>query len=253
MSTFWIVLFVSGLFPQTAVPPHLPSSRPARTTPKKHANTSSVQPSKKAAQPTSRKTSKVDKRVRVAGVRLPLATLKKKPLLRGDMRPPADIATRAKAQPKTLQPTFNRIRQGSFFWTQLIGMLFALFVVILVIYVLLRWAAQRMGVAGIGGTKLLRVCDRLSLEPKKGLWVVEAAGEYLLIATHEQGVTLLERLDAKTIREKQAESIEPTGFWERLRPTPSMNEAHSSQPKSEQIPTQFEVVSDGKSTDSTTT
>jgi flagellar biogenesis protein FliO len=110
------------------------------------------------------------------------------------------------------------MKQGSFFWSRVFGMLFALGVVVIAIFVALRWAAQRMGVYTPSKDKQMVIRDRLSLEQKKGLYLVELAGQSYLLATHEQGVTLLDK-----------------------RPTDALQ--HKDAP----IPTQFEVVSDGSS------
>lgn len=169
-------------------------------------------------------------------------------------------------------------------------MLVVLGVVVLLIVVLLRWAASQMGLQTQTNQRLLKVVDRLSLEHKKGLWLIEAGDHYLLLATHEQGVTMLDRLESRAIKAQLPhDEAEPSGFWERLRrgkgAAPSQPQSASpelshdaSQPQSEgddrrptpanaqdtpathaspaasaetetptAIPTQFEVVSDGKS------
>lgn len=157
-------------------------------------------------------------------------------------------------------------------------MLVALGVVVMLIYVVLRWVAQQTGIKTPGQHSLLRVCDRISLEPKKGIWVVEVAGQYLVLGTHEHGITLLDKLDPHTARQHMDTPSQQTkgGFWEwwknrksatasantqagETSPTPAPNHTTNhaidsvhkgaSQPS---IPTHFEVVSDGQKTSSST-
>lgn len=162
-------------------------------------------------------------------------------------------------KPKLKGITKKLLSRRTFFWSQMIGMLFALGVVVLLIYVILRWAAQRAGLHGQGAGALLKVRDRLGLEAKKSLWVVEVAGQYLLLATHEQGVTLIERIDAEQAQKylKQPDR-QPSGFWDRLKRgsgtkaqqaavrQKAQESVAEDAPTPDEIPTNFEVVSDGK-------
>ena len=151
-------------------------------------------------------------------------------------------------------PGFKKFTERSFFWFQAFGMVFALGVVVILIFVIMRWAAQKAGMSTAMYTGLLTIRERLSLEPKKGLWVVEAAGEYLLIATHEQGVTLLDKLDGEAVRKHiDAQGEVQTSFWQRLRNNPSEQTTNKQTDQTTRasealnpIPTHFEVVSDGQ-------
>ncbi len=141
----------------------------------------------------------------------------------------------------------------------MLGVLFALGVVVLLIYLILRWAAQRAGLHTSGGGALLKVQDRLGLEAKKSLWVVEVAGQYLLLATHEQGVTLIERIDAEAIQKFMDQPDRaPSGFWERLKQGTGIRSEAKSQDSPEKpnsskdsVPTDFEVISDGQTSSPT--
>ncbi len=88
---------------------------------------------------------------------------------------------------------------------------------------------------------------------------IEANGQFLLLATHEQGVTLLDKLDANAVQSSlQTQQRESPSFWERLRrrslpqklpdddTSPPPADPQQENPPSNPIPTQFEIVSDGQ-------
>ncbi len=58
--------------------------------------------------------------------------------------------------------------------------------------VLALWLLRRRGV---GGGKGLRVVARLTLEPRRTLYVVEAAGKFLLVGAGEGAMATLAELD----------------------------------------------------------
>ncbi len=68
----------------------------------------------------------------------------------------------------------------------LVQTLLALGAVCLLAWIVLRWGLKRVYGRGREG-RLMRVVDRLPLEPRRALWVVEVAGRYLLLSTSEQG------------------------------------------------------------------
>jgi flagellar protein FliO/FliZ len=76
----------------------------------------------------------------------------------------------------------------------LIRMALALGAVLLLVYLLLH-----KGLGALSGRlakgRLVRVVDRVGLEPKKALYVVEVAGRYFLIGTADHGVSCLAALD----------------------------------------------------------
>jgi flagellar biogenesis protein FliO len=131
-------------------------------------------------------------------------------------------------------------------------MVFALAVVVLSIFVVLRWVSSKMQtIQGMQG-RLLSVTSRVALEPKKGLWIVEAAGSYYLLATHDQGVTVLDKLDTPSVR-AVLEGDEPPAqpFWKAFA-TKSDKTSTEAALSTAAIPTSFEIISDGKSTSSPT-
>ncbi len=88
---------------------------------------------------------------------------------------------------------------GAWLLVQMLGMFLALGIVLLLLYIFLRWLSKFYQPMAMNRNSLFQVKDRLALEPKKALWLVELAGEYYLIATSEEGVRLLTKLDRAVI------------------------------------------------------
>jgi flagellar biogenesis protein FliO len=75
-------------------------------------------------------------------------------------------------------------------------------------YALFRWVLPRLqGVTGAGAGSMVRIVDRVGLDTRKSLYVIEVAGRWLLVASSESGVQLISELDA-TSAEEAAETIE---------------------------------------------
>lgn len=101
---------------------------------------------------------------------------------------------------------------GASFFLMLLQTIVALALVCGLAYLLFRWVLPRLqGAAGRAGG-MIRVVDRLGLDARKSLIVVEVAGRWLLVGTSEAGVQLVSELDATTAREAADE-------LERLRPS----------------------------------
>ncbi len=79
----------------------------------------------------------------------------------------------------------------------LLQTLLGLAAVCVLAYVLLRWAARRVYGAREGSR--VRVIERTPLEPRRTLYLVEAAGRVLLIGSSEGQVTLLTEIDPKAL------------------------------------------------------
>jgi flagellar biogenesis protein FliO len=84
----------------------------------------------------------------------------------------------------------------------------------------LAWAVIRfalpkvMGARGVvgGGKGVLRIVARMPLEPRKTLYVVEAAGKTLLVGVSDGGpMTTLAELDGKRVDEVEAEARAAAG------------------------------------------
>ena len=54
---------------------------------------------------------------------------------------------------------------------------------------------------------MVRVVDRVGLDARKSLYVVEVAGRWLLVASSESGVQLLSELDARSAEEAEQEAV----------------------------------------------
>ncbi len=140
----------------------------------------------------------------------------------------------------------NALIEGqALYWIRTFSVLFILGAIVILIFVVLRWASARAGLPFQSG-QVLQIHARVGLEPKKALWLVEVAQQYFLIASHEQGVTFLATLDPTQTQTAIAEKPPATGaFWRILRRNPDQTKDAESPPASP-IPTHFEVVSDGR-------
>lgn len=110
--------------------------------------------------------------------------------------------------------TFEGAQQaggGLSFFYMLLQTLFALALVCGLAYVVFRWVLPRLN-AVRSTNSMLRIVDRVGLDVRRNLYVVEVAGRWLLIASSEAGVQLISELDAKTAEEAEQELV-------RLRPT----------------------------------
>ena len=97
------------------------------------------------------------------------------------------------------------------FWMFLQTML-ALALVCGLAYFLFRWLLPRMQQVSGTDRSLVRVVDRVGIDARKSLLVIEVTGRWLLVATSEAGVHLISELDAASAEEAANE-------LERLRPT----------------------------------
>ncbi|HEX8721610.1 MAG TPA: flagellar biosynthetic protein FliO [Pyrinomonadaceae bacterium] len=99
------------------------------------------------------------------------------------------------------------------FLLMLLETLLALGLVCGLAYFVFRLALPRLN-AVRSANSMVRVVDRVGLDPRKSLYVVEVAGRWLLIGASEAGVHLVSELDAKSAEEA-------AGELERRRSTPS--------------------------------
>jgi flagellar protein FliO/FliZ len=83
------------------------------------------------------------------------------------------------------------------FVTMLVETMLALGLVCGLAYLVFHFALPRLNTAR-SGNSMVRVVDRVGLDPRKSLYVVEVAGRWLLIGASEAGVHLVSELDAKT-------------------------------------------------------
>ncbi|HEX5708220.1 MAG TPA: flagellar biosynthetic protein FliO [Pyrinomonadaceae bacterium] len=100
---------------------------------------------------------------------------------------------------------------GLSFFMMLVQTIFALGLVCGLAYVVFRWVLPRLNAVRPSGG-MIRVVERVGLDARKSLYVVEVAGRWLFVASSEAGVQVLSELDATTAEEAAREA-------ERLRPT----------------------------------
>ncbi len=84
----------------------------------------------------------------------------------------------------------------------LLRTLLVLAIVLGIVYVSLNYGLRKlMGVRGLptGRSSLVKVIERIPLDPKRSLFVVHAAGEYLLIGGGDDGLNLLGKLDTAEV------------------------------------------------------
>jgi len=99
----------------------------------------------------------------------------------------------------------------------LLRVILALAGVCLLAYVVLRFLSRR-GYGGASPDGLLRLVARLHLEPRRAVYVVEAAGRYFLVGTGESGApTTLAELDAEAVQKLTAAPPKAVSFLEVLR------------------------------------
>lgn len=103
----------------------------------------------------------------------------------------------------------------------LLRMLLVLALVLALVYLTLNFGLRRLMRVGARAQALVQVHERIPLEPKKSLYLVEAAGEYLLLGAGEGQVSLLTRIDPEKAREWLARRAAlsqsgPRPFWDRL-------------------------------------
>jgi len=67
-------------------------------------------------------------------------------------------------------------------------------------FVVVRVVGRLLATGRARGAHLLDVVARLPLEPRRSLYVVEAAGKMLLIGTSEMGLSVLSELDREQVR-----------------------------------------------------
>jgi flagellar protein FliO/FliZ len=88
-------------------------------------------------------------------------------------------------------------------------MILALAAICAIAYVALRWGVRRFQDSTALRAAGMRVVDRLGLEPRRSLYVVEVGGRYFLVGSSEGGLRLISEIDADTAVE--VERRRPTG------------------------------------------
>lgn len=114
--------------------------------------------------------------------------------------PPATPPAASPTPPATPPAPRSALPQTGFGWL-LVQMVLVLLAVCALAYVLLRWGLRRFERSGALRAGGMRVVERLGLEPRRSLFVVEVARRYFLLGTSENGIALLAEIDAETAAE----------------------------------------------------
>lgn len=85
---------------------------------------------------------------------------------------------------------------NSSFFLAFIETLVALGIVCGLAYVVLRWILPKITLTKTQGS-IIRIVDATSLEPRKMLYIVEVAGRWMLLASSDAGINLIEELDGE--------------------------------------------------------
>jgi flagellar protein FliO/FliZ len=93
----------------------------------------------------------------------------------------------------------------SFLW-MLVQTIFALALVCGLAYLIFRVILPRLAVS-YGSNNMVRVVDRISLDARKSLYVIEVAGKWMLVASSESGMQLISELDADSAKLAEEEIV----------------------------------------------
>jgi flagellar protein FliO/FliZ len=91
----------------------------------------------------------------------------------------------------------------NFLW-MLLQTIFALALVCGLAYLIFRVILPRLTV-NFGTNNMVRVVDRVSLEARKNLYVIEVAGKWMLVASSENGVQFIAELNPQEARAAEQE------------------------------------------------
>lgn len=81
-----------------------------------------------------------------------------------------------------------------------IKMLIVLVIVCLFAIIMLKYVVPRLGLAGkMQAGKYIHLLSRLSLDPRKNLWIVRVGARHFLLGSGDGAVTKIAELDAKDV------------------------------------------------------
>ena len=94
---------------------------------------------------------------------------------------------------------------------------------------------------GLGRPAVVSVVERVSLEPRRTLFVLKAAGEYLLVGSGDNGLQLLSKLDADAVERIRADRppapvVPLTPFLQKLLARRAATQPGAPQPTGTQPP-----------------
>ncbi len=93
---------------------------------------------------------------------------------------------------------------------------------VLVLVVGLAWLTlnvglrKLMGISPVQGARVVKVLERVTLDQKRALFVVEAAGEVLLIGGGEGSLSLISKLDRAAVQAQPAPGVQLSPFLSKL-------------------------------------
>jgi len=93
----------------------------------------------------------------------------------------------------------------TFLW-MLLKTIFALGLVCGLAYLIFRVILPRLAVS-YGSNNMVRVVDRIGLDARKSLYVIEVAGKWMLVASSESGVQLISELDPDSAKIAEDEIV----------------------------------------------
>jgi flagellar biosynthetic protein FliO len=109
-------------------------------------------------------------------------------------------------------------------WT-FVQTIFALGVVCLLAYLILRVVLPRLSITG-AGRSMVRVVDRTPVDQRRSLLVIEVTGRWLLVGVSEAGLQLISELDPQ-LAEQEAENLAATSSGTRARATIAQTAANA--------------------------
>lgn len=74
-------------------------------------------------------------------------------------------------------------------------------------YLIFRVLLPRL-TTNYGAKNMMRVVDRIGLDARKSLYIIEVTGRWFLVASSENGVQMISELDAETAAEAEKEIFE---------------------------------------------
>lgn len=102
---------------------------------------------------------------------------------------------------------FFQVSGGWAFFVMLLQTLLALAFVCGLAYVIFRVLLPKF-TANFGANNMMRVVDRIGLDTRKSLYIIEVTGRWFLVAASEGGVQMISELDAKEAAEAERVIVE---------------------------------------------
>lgn len=96
---------------------------------------------------------------------------------------------------------------GLSFFYMLFQTLVALAFVCGLAYVIFRVILPKL-TTNYGSNNMMRVVDRIGIDTRKSLYIVEVTGRWFLVASSENGMQMISELDAKNAAEAEQEIIQ---------------------------------------------